>query len=145
VWSVGFFLEIAKCSIHLDSANVALAIRQGVRRQLAEMMIIIIAKVKHVPLATLNISPYVSMMTANGKVSTLIRECDKRSVTLKLFHIGDDRMEPTRSRRLWSHELCNLHVSFDVRGADDDLELALFGRTPAVVPDDPGIRRLRRF
>lgn len=32
MWSVGFFLEIAKCSIHVDLANIALAIRQGVRR-----------------------------------------------------------------------------------------------------------------
>ena len=52
--------------LRLRSVRVSVA-------QLAEMMIIIIAKAKHVPLATLNISPYVSMMTANGKVSTLIR------------------------------------------------------------------------
>ena len=59
------------------------------------------------------------------------------------FHIRDDRMQAACAGWLRTDEFGNLQVALDVGGADDHLELAFFGWLPAIVPDHPGIRRLR--
>ena len=62
---------------------------------------------------------------------------DHQGVQLHTLHIRNNRVQSTRTSGLWADEISNLKLSLAIDGADGDLVLAAFRRSPGIVPDHP--------
>ena len=62
---------------------------------------------------------------------------DHQGVQLHILHFRNNRVQSTRTSGLWADEISNLKLSLAIDGADGDLVLAAFRRSPGIVPDHP--------